>query len=195
MLLLNTGSVIIKSDPVDAKALIDGNEVGNTPVTITDLKPGMQTVEIKMEGYENWSESVEIIPGNEIVIAAALQMKTGSVCINSEPTNAIAIIDGKEIGNTPVTITELESGTYNVEVKIDGYVDWKQSLDVTPDKEIAIDAKLQIKTGTVTVNSEPTNAKVMIEGKDVGTTPVTMADLTPGTFNVEIMMEGYEDWG
>ncbi|MHC4454154.1 MAG: PEGA domain-containing protein, partial [Planctomycetota bacterium] len=83
VLLLNTGSVIIKSDPVDAKALIDGNEVGNTPVTITDLKPGMQTVEIKMEGYENWSESVEIIPGNEIVIAAALQMKTGSVCINS----------------------------------------------------------------------------------------------------------------
>jgi hypothetical protein len=190
----NTGSVIIKSEPSNAKVLIDGSEVGNTPVTISDLIPGMHSVAINMEGYEDWSKSLETIAGEETVIAAALQMKTGSICINSKPANAKAIIDGKVVGNTPITISNLKPDTYNVEIKIDGYADWKESIDVIYNKEIAIDADLQIKTGAVCVKSEPSNAKVLIDGNEIGNTPITISDLKPGMHSVDIKMEGYVNW-
>ncbi|MCP4411796.1 MAG: PEGA domain-containing protein, partial [Gammaproteobacteria bacterium] len=151
----DTGSVIIKSEPSNAKVLIGGNEMGNTPVTISDLKPGMHTVEIMMEGYESWSESLEVIADKETVIAAKLQIKTGAVHINSKPPNAKTIIDGKVVGNTPITISDLKPGTYNAEIMIDGYVNWKESVDVIANKEVAIDAELQIKPGAVCVKSKP----------------------------------------
>ncbi|MCP4412263.1 MAG: PEGA domain-containing protein, partial [Gammaproteobacteria bacterium] len=193
-LQIKPGAVCVKSKPSNAMVLIDGNEIGNTPVTISDLKPGMHSVEIKMEGYVDWSKSLEATHGEDIVISAELLMEAGIVSINSEPSNAKAIIDGKVVGNTPVTIKDMKPDTYNLEIKMDGYVDWKESLDVKANKEVAIDAELQIITGAVCIKSDPPNAKVRIEGNEVGTTPVTLAELMPGTFNVEVMMEGYESW-
>ncbi len=193
-LQIKTGAVCVKSKPSNAMVLIDGNEIGNTPVTVSDLKPGMHSVEIKMDGYVDWSESLEAIHGKDTVVSAELLMETGTVSINSEPPNAKAIIDGKVVGNTPITIKDMKPDIYNLGIKMDGYVDWKESLDVKANKEVAIDAELRIITGAVCIKSDPSNAKVQIEGNEVGTTPVTLAELMPGTFNVEVMMDGYESW-
>ncbi|MCP4413963.1 MAG: PEGA domain-containing protein, partial [Gammaproteobacteria bacterium] len=191
---IKTGTICVNSKPTGAKVLIEGNEVGNTPVTKPDLKPGVQNVEIQMEGYETWNEKVEVVPDKESVITAELKMETGSLSINSEPTNANVSIDGKVVGKTPATISDLNPGTYNVEVKIDDHIDWKESVEILSNNETTISAELNIKTGTVCVNSKPTGAKVLIEGNEVGNTPVTKPDLKPGIQNVEIQMEGYETW-
>jgi hypothetical protein len=64
-------------------------------------------VEVRMDGYEVWKESVDIEPGKEIAITAELQMKAGRVSINSEPPNAMILIDGKSAGTTPNMLTEI----------------------------------------------------------------------------------------
>ena len=194
VLQINTGSVNIKSEPLDAKVLIDGNEVGNTPITITDHKPGVCNVEVKKRGYEDWKESIDIIPGKEIVLLPELRMKVGSILIESEPADALVLIDDKEVGNTPITITDLKPVIHNVEVRRVGFVIWREKVDIIPEKEVSITAALQVKAGSVTIKSEPTAANVIINGKEVGTTPVTITDLKLGTHNVNIRMAGYDDW-
>ena len=54
------GSVSIMSKPSNAMILIDGNEAGMTPAIVGDLSPGTHMVNISMDGYDAWSQSVEI---------------------------------------------------------------------------------------------------------------------------------------
>ncbi|MHC4454153.1 MAG: PEGA domain-containing protein, partial [Planctomycetota bacterium] len=194
VLQINPGSVSIKSDPSNAMVHINGKEFDSTPVTITDLNPGKHNVEVKMDGYEDWKENIEIIPGKEIALTPTLQMKVGSVMIESEPAGALVLIDDKEVGNTPITITDLRPAIHSVEIRKVGYANWSENIDIIPDKEIPITAALQVKAGSVTIKSDPTAAKAIIDEKEVGSTPVTITDLKPGTHNIKVIMDGYDDW-
>ncbi len=193
-LQLKAGSIYIKSEPSIAVVLIDGKEVGTTPLIIADPTPGKHNVEVKMSGFETWSESVEIVTGKEATLTAVLQLKPGPVTINSVPSDATILINGKEIGTTPVNITDPDPGAYLVEVRMDGYETWNESIDIKPGKEITITADLKIKAGSINVNSNPSDAAIYIDSKNIGNTPETITDLIPGMHLVEVKMEGYETW-
>ena len=95
---------------------------------------------------KTWNESIDIKPGKEITITADLKMKAGSINVNSNPSNAAIYIDGKNVGNTPETITDLISGMHLVEVRMEGFETWCDNVNIDPGKEIAVSAKLQIKS-------------------------------------------------
>ena len=193
-LQLKAGSICIKSEPSIAVVLIDGEEVGTTPLIIADPTPGIHNVEVKMSGFETWSESVKIETGKEATLTAVLQLKPGPVTINSVPSDATILINGKEIGTTPVNITDPDPGAYLVEVRMDGYETWNESIDIKPGKEITITADLKIKAGSINVTSNPSDAVIHIDSKNIGNTPETITDLIPGMHLVEVKMEGYEIW-
>jgi len=46
-------------------------------------------------------------------------------------------------------------------------------------------------TGALAVESRPTGAAVVVNGKPSGTTPLTISDLAPGEYRVTMTMEGY----
>ena len=121
-----------------------------------------------MDGYEMWSDSVNIDPEKEIAIAVEFQIKAGSVSIKSEPPNAMVIIDGKRTGSSPETLTDIEPGKHLVKIKM--------------------------KAGSININSQPPNAMVLIDGKKAGSTPETLTDIKPGKHLVEVKMEGYAEW-
>ena len=86
-------------------------------------------------------------------------------------------IQGKKTGKTPRTITELKSGNYSVEVKLDDYQTWSENVDIVPDKEITLEAVLQAEPGSISVKSEPSDAKILIDGNETGTTPEIINDI------------------
>jgi hypothetical protein len=188
------GSLNVKSQPANATIVIDGSEVGNTPADVNDLKPGKHLVEVKMDGYEIWSDTVDVSSAMENHITAVLAQLVGSVNVKSEPANAIIIVDGKEVGCTPTDIGNLKPGKHIVEVKLDGYQNWSESVEINPGKDKHITAILQQLVGSFNIESEPSKAIVIVDGKEVGNTPVDVGDLKPGKYLVEVKMEEYETW-
>jgi D-lyxose ketol-isomerase len=191
---MKVGSVNIKSNPSDAMVFVDGKEIGITPISVSELTPGTHNIDVRMDGYDDWKKSVDIIPGKEIPLMASLQMKVGALSIVSNPSNAKALIDGKEAGTTPITKTDLKPGKYNVEVLLNDYDGWKESVNISPGKEIEITATLQMKVGSVNIKSKPSDAMVFVDGKEIGITPIFVSELTPGTHNIDVRMDGYDDW-
>jgi PGF-CTERM protein len=57
-----TGSISVSSSPSGARATIDGlNWVGSTPCkTPSDLPSGTYTIKLSLEGYHDWSQTVEV---------------------------------------------------------------------------------------------------------------------------------------
>ena len=193
-LKVKIGSFTIISVPEDAKAYIDDKEVGTTPLTISAPSPGKHSVEARMEGYEAWSRSIDFVQGKAITLTATLQIKSCTASITSEPSNAIVFIDSKEVGKTPIIITDPSPGNHAIDLKMDGYETWNKSIDFGKGKEIAITANLQMKAGSISISSDPSEAIIYLDGKKSGKTPEAITDLNPGTHLIEVRMDGYEEW-
>ena len=46
----------------------------------------------------------------------------------------------------------------------------------------------------MSVETRPPGARVRVDGKDVGVSPMTITPLTPGTHRIEFRLPGYKPW-
>jgi len=189
-----TGSIEIKSDPSNATILINGNKTGLTPETLKNIKPGIHQVEVIADGFENWSNSVEVTAENKSDITALLQKASGSINIKSVPENAKIYIDGNEVGTTPTALSSIPIGAHEIEVKLDGHEDWKKSIIIKKEKELSLNAVLQINIGSINIESYPENAKIYIDGIEAGNGPKRFTDVIVGSHEIEVLLDGYVTW-
>jgi hypothetical protein len=65
--------VIIESTPPGARIRIDGRDLGPTPLTVRQLRPGTHALELRMPGYKPWSQRLTVAAGENRRITAALE--------------------------------------------------------------------------------------------------------------------------
>ena len=113
----------------------------------------------------------------------AAARKIGSATFASVPSGAQVFVDGQPVGSTPVRV-ELPVGTHSVELRLKG-VKRAQSIDIQRghDTGVAIDWKAK-PLGTLVATTVPPGAKISVDGKARGVTPMTMRDLSPGEHTV-----------
>jgi|GEM_PF-2640757 len=64
----------IESDPPDAEALVDGNKVGLTPITV-QTAPGSHEVIIQKTNYTAWKDTIEVAPGQTLVVSEKMEQR------------------------------------------------------------------------------------------------------------------------
>lgn len=67
-----TSSVTFESTPAGADVYVDGDFVGDTPMTVP-MAPGLHTISVRQWGYQVWHRALTITPGRKIAIKASLQ--------------------------------------------------------------------------------------------------------------------------
>jgi len=108
--------VEIKTDPPGAKVSINGVEMlGTTPIS-DFFTSGRFPIHITKEKYLDVEETINIDPSKaENVFSYHLESNTGTIVISSDPEKNLAVtLNGKSVGNTPVTLTEQDVGDYAV---------------------------------------------------------------------------------
>lgn len=195
--------VSIKSNPTGAEVYIDNSNksIGATPIENYKLSEGNHTIILKKEGYEDKTDTIEVKKGEEISKEYTLVVKKVAIeipiSIKSNPAEAQVYIGDKQIGVTPIENYKLKVGTYSLKIKKEGYNDYTQTLTISSsDTSKSILANLtkktapEIKTGTLSINSNPTGAKVYINKTYKGVTPITVK-LNVGTCNLSLIKDGY----
>ena len=66
------GSVYVKSSPSISKIFLDSVFKGYTPMTLENVTPVTHTVMVRSAGYNDYSESVTVTPGNTSYVSASL---------------------------------------------------------------------------------------------------------------------------
>jgi len=79
------GSFEVKSSPSGAKIEIGGTAYGNTPRSF-EADPGSYSVTLRMEGYEDYQETVRVEAGKSQTLTAYLKKKTSIVQTPTTPT-------------------------------------------------------------------------------------------------------------
>jgi len=117
-----------------------------------------------------------------------------SVTITSDPPGAEASIDGRAAGVTPAESVDVGPGqTHRVRVAKAGYDAWNGSFSAGPGETASVHAELKEKSCSLSVNSNPAGAKILLDGQDTGRkTPASLDGLKPGkTYKVRLVIDGY----
>lgn len=146
----------------------------------------------------------------------------GRLSVRSTPSGARVIVDGREAGVTPTTVGDLAVGTHLVRIAHQGYVTAErrvrirtaqpaQSIEVdleasrparqaatpavAPERTSGLNADAaRAKAGSLMVDSRPAGARVLVDGKLVGTTPLLLDSVAAGEHTVRLDLDGFQPW-
>ena len=114
----------------------------------------------------------------------------GSIYLISNPSGATIRVDNKPIdGVTPLTIENISAGEHLVQAEKENYYG-KKMVTVEPDVINKVSIQLGSFTANLNVFSTP-DGKVSVDGKEYGTTPLTIKDLTVGTHRLKVKKTGF----
>jgi len=198
------GELEVRSEPSGAKVFLDGNEMGETPIVLSDIWSGQYTVRVVKDGYASHEEQVEIkgsdrkaitVPLRRVVeIPVELKAKAGELAIQTDPSGASIYVDGRSVGVSPYEGKALPPGTFRVRLAKEGYESWEKEVAVEIAKRVEILAYLKPIDGSLEILSEPSGAKVSMNGKEIGETPLTVSRVQPGEHVIRIVKEEYASY-
>jgi hypothetical protein len=115
----------------------------------------------------------------------------GQLSVQSRPVGARVVVDGTERGVTPLTVA-LPSGAHVLEVQIG--TSEPRVIPLTIRAGVVSEQYIELQNvptaGGLDIRSEPSGARVTIDGQGRGTTPVTIRDLAPGDHQIVIEADG-----
>jgi hypothetical protein len=193
------GNVSVSSLPTGAAVLLDGITTGTTtPTIIESVTNGSHIVLLRFTGYQDYTRSVTVSDNATSTVFATLTASTlspNSIYINSNPAGATVYINNNLQGQTPLTIGSVPNGNYQIIIQYVGYSDWSQNITLSNNVQTVNATLTPISTtnGSVSVESDPSNAAVFLNTEYKGKTPITL-NISHGTYRVVIQKTGYLDW-
>ncbi len=114
----------------------------------------------------------------------------GTLVVESTPPGAQVEIDGTQRGTTPVTL-ELPSGSHEIALTRRG-ITRRFTVAISPGEQTSqtLDWSQVKETGSLAVTTEPVGAKVSVDGRSYGVTPLTIPDLPAGRRRVVLEGQG-----
>ncbi len=173
------GRVRFDTGGVAAALTVDGTELGSVPGE-HELPAGARAVRIVAERHEPWTAEVIVEGGGELQdLRVALVPSYAAVSVRSVPAGARVLVDGRELGVTPLETT-LDAGRHQLELRHPDYRRFETPVTVKAGEPLVIGpVELGVPDGTLAVSSSPAGADVSVGGRYRGRTPLRVA-LAPG---------------
>ncbi len=136
------GSLKITTNPSSAKIYLDGKHIGKSPQTISEVSIDTHQITAQMDGYAEATRTVEVAPGENIDVSLTLKQLFGSIAVNSVPWGKV-FLDGKEIGETPLTKDNIPAGKHQIRISREGHIDAIEDITIKSNEEIRVSVKLE----------------------------------------------------
>ena len=131
------------------------------------------------------------VAGRSLMSPSADAAVPGTLVVESNPAGVVVMLDGKRSGETPVTL-EVAAGSHvltlmtgenprTIPLTIAAGATVSQFFDVP---------KPTVATGHLQIRTEPSGARVVVDGQPRGAAPVLVENLNPGSHTVEVTADG-----
>ncbi len=183
----------VTSQPEGALISCDGVMRDAAPLVISDLAPGQHLIVASKQGYNDARHTLELAQaGQRVAVELKLEPILGLILVTSEPGGATVEIDGANRGETPLLLTDLPIGSYRMKLALGGCRDHEIDLKVdsrTPRKETVV---LASNSAALDLSSDPSGARVVLNGVDRGSTPCVLEQIPEGDSVLELSIDGCE---
>lgn len=177
-----------------AEVYINNRKVGTIPYKSgrMECRNDYQLMISNGELYKTYNSIIEIRQGETTTISPRLQSNFAETTIKVEDEAEI-FLNGASKGKGSWT-GPLRAGTYNVECRLPNHVSSQKQIVVKPDvAETFVIEKPKPIEGSLYVKSNPSGAKIFLDGKNLGvTTPSKIDHVLIGSHKVTIMMDNHK---
>jgi archaellum component FlaG (FlaF/FlaG flagellin family) len=179
------------------------SERGVMPEPPTRPRPAPASVAAPAHGWRPFARPLAIVLGVSFVVVLSvlalrrfpIQRTVGNqptpahLTINARPENLEVLIDGESRGTTPLTLS-LAPGAHTVIVR-SGSEERVVPLTLAAGADVTHYFEMKplepaTNLGRVSIVTDPPGARVMVDGKAQGASPVTIEDLTATTHKISV---------
>lgn len=194
------GTLSVTSEPAGARVLVDDVFVGYTPLRYGTTS-GDHTVNVELEGYEDFESTVSVLGGETRDVQASLGAvaRLGQASFESNPSGAQVYVDGQLIGTTPTATANLTEGEHQARFVLAGFDDTSVYFTVSSGSVQVVSGELRSQQGTLELTGNVGGAVVFIDGQRVGTIPngsgrLTFEDLESGSHEITVTAPGFRTY-
>ncbi len=162
----------VESDPAGAALQVNGVMRGTTPVDIDRLPTGESTIQLELNGFEPYRDTLRLAAGENQTITATLKPIPSSLQIVSIPAGARIYVDNQFRGDAPVRLDGLLPGEYRVRAELPAHDLLLRTVAIGRASSVVEEFRLQSNSGAIEITTEPADVKVFIDGKESGATPI-----------------------
>jgi serine/threonine-protein kinase len=138
---------------------------------------------------------------------------TGRIVVESTPAGAAVTVNGKWIGRTPLTLNDVRFGPYTVRVVQPGFDVAREEFTLSAaaaSRTVAVRLTKQgppsprggapapaappAGAGSLYLDSRPRGARVVLDGKPIGTTPMRIPEVAAGSHVVRLELADHQTW-
>ncbi|MEM8942201.1 MAG: PEGA domain-containing protein [Pseudomonadota bacterium] len=185
------GDISISSVPEQATVLVDGEPVGETPVT-AEILSGDHALELRLAGFATESLELTVEAGvAQSLETLVLTPASGVLALASIPTGANVSVDGEFAGQTPLELELAPGSDRRISLSKAGYR--RSSITVKMEAGSSLERSVSLKPllGELLVKVSPEDAELFVNGARIGSGTQTLS-LPAVTQRIEARLEGYE---
>ncbi len=170
---------------------VDLGSVGVTPLRVPVSK-GKYTVILRKKAFADAQFKVKAQAGKSTSETVKLKQRLGSVQFVGVPAEVQVLIPGAD---APKTVRAGEKvpvpvGQQTITVSSPGYRTQEMDVNVTDKAANKVEYQLELKRGTLVVQSTEINSAILLNGEVVGFTP-TVVDVPVGQYQLSIRADGF----
>jgi serine/threonine protein kinase/TPR repeat protein len=194
--IVEIASLSIQTEPVGATILLDGKPPQVPPNTFTHVAFGSHQISATLEDYEPFRQDIQIRKGTspEIHLLLRPTVDIASLSIQTDPVGAAILLDGKPPQVPPNTFTHVAFGPHQISATLDNYEPVRRDIQIR--KGMSPDIRLQLKPiqeiASLTVQSDPTGAAILLDGTPPQSPPNTFTHVPFGTHQLSATLDNYE---
>ena len=166
----DSASLTIDSVPQGAAVTINGISRGQTPCSVERIPSGKATLEMLLDGFQNYNENLVLSAGETQQITAPLKAVPSDLSIVSIPPQARIYVNNQFRGTAPVELKDIEAGTYRIRAEMIAHDIMTRNVVVGLAQNLVEEFRLKPNAGSLEITTEPTGVTVLLNGKDIGTT-------------------------
>lgn len=187
--------LVINSEPSGAKVFIGDMEIGQTPYRDSLIQPGHHKIKIVAGAeYEDFEKVVRISGDKPIIIEANL-LPAGILYLTTQPAGIPVLMDGKEIGVTPITNQKISAGRHRFRLQKDGFKDFDTTLIIAQRQTYTISKNLSPMIGKLKLRAKPYGSIYIDDQLKKSDTDVPVnVDVPSGKRKIKITHPKYGIW-
>jgi len=195
--------LVVNSVPPGADVRVNGISRGTAPCRVARVPQGASTIEVVMDGFEPYRQEMRLAAGQEEELTIQLRPLPARLTIETIPAKARIYVDNQFRGLAPLTLSELEPGTYRIRAEKESHEPLARTVTLERADDVVEELRLFANVGALEITTEPAGVRVFVDGKPRGETPaplgqtdrvsqpLNVAMLEPGTREVRLTRPGY----
>ncbi len=188
-------SLNLTSNVEGGKVYLNQQYVGKTPLKVVeDLPYGTYKLLLTKKPYADYTATLNLKPGRINNHFAEMVTTLGKIQVETAVKGVQIFLDKRYVGVTPSdVIGEIKPGGYTLRLEKEGYLPYEEKVVIKGNQLTRITAKLSRVTSTASITSVPASAKVYVDGKFSGVTPLQVSRAV-GSYELVVKQKGYRDY-